>query len=76
MANKLSPGEVQTALALCQAACYAAMSAKDIEPQQQMFKDMTRLVTRLTDLALDELADEPAQAEEDGVSGEALADND
>lgn len=57
MPAKLLPGETQVALALSQAACYATMSAKDLSEGSTMFSDMTRLVTRLTDLALQELED-------------------
>lgn len=59
MTAKLLPGETQVALALCQAACYACMSAKDLANDSSMYTDMARLVTRLTDLALVELEEGP-----------------
>jgi hypothetical protein len=53
--SNLTPGELQNALALSQAACYASMSAKEHRENSAQAAQMLRLTTRLVDLTLEAL---------------------
>jgi hypothetical protein len=48
----LTPGELQNALALSQAACYASMSAKEHAEGSPQATQMLRLTVKLVDLSL------------------------
>jgi hypothetical protein len=51
----LTPGELQNALALSQAACYASMSAKEHAEGSPQATQMLRLTVKLVDMTLDAL---------------------
>lgn len=52
MSYPLTSGELQNALALSQAACYASMSAKEHPETSEQGAQMLRLTTRLVDMTL------------------------
>ena len=52
MAQKLDTIEMQNALALSQAACYASMSAKEHDEHSDQANAMLRLTNKLVDMSI------------------------